>query len=88
VARLDSRSSSGYELEDQSDQSQHKQNVNKTTHGVAANNTQQPQNKQHYEDCPKHMSSPLKFRSRHKVGRVSGWVRLSKIVSCWLKMKP
>jgi hypothetical protein len=57
---LDNRSSSRDQLENQCDQSQHKQNVNKTTHGVTADYSQQPQNKQHYENCPKHNSSPSK----------------------------
>jgi hypothetical protein len=39
---LDNRSSSRDQLENQCDQSQHKQNMNKTTHGVAADYSQQP----------------------------------------------
>jgi hypothetical protein len=37
------------QLEDQSNQSQHQQDVDKSTHGVAANHAQQPENKQNYK---------------------------------------
>jgi hypothetical protein len=43
------------ELEDQRDHGQHKKDVNETTHRVAANNAEQPQNQQNYEQSPKHV---------------------------------
>src|SRR5579862_689047 len=50
------------ELEDQCDHRQHQQQMNKSTHGVTAHYAQQPQDEQHYKDCPKHLSPTHRFK--------------------------
>jgi len=46
---LDRGASAGDQLEYQRDHSQHQKYVDKSTHGVAANHSQQPENKQNYK---------------------------------------
>jgi hypothetical protein len=46
---LDRGASAGDQLEYQCDQSQHQQYVDKSTHGVATDHSQQPENKQNYK---------------------------------------
>ena len=50
------RSASRYELENQGHDGQYQQDVNETTHRVAAHNSDEPQYKQNHKNCPKHMS--------------------------------
>src|SRR5947209_1790697 len=50
--------SAGNKLEDQRDHCQHQQEVNKSSHGVAAHNTQQPQHQQNDKQSPKHSPHP------------------------------
>jgi hypothetical protein len=51
----DYRSPSADELENQGDDRQNQQYVDKSTHGVAAHNTQQPEHEQNYKNRPKHL---------------------------------
>jgi hypothetical protein len=46
---LDRGTSAGDQLEYQRDHSQHQQDVDKPTHGVATDHSQQPENKQNYK---------------------------------------
>jgi hypothetical protein len=45
-------------LDDEDYQCEHQQNVDESTHGVAADETQQPQDQEDYKDCPKHFNLP------------------------------
>jgi hypothetical protein len=48
--------SAGNQLEYQSYQGQDEQQMNESTHGVAAHYPNQPQNKKNHKNCPKHVT--------------------------------
>jgi hypothetical protein len=59
----DYRSPSADELENQGDDRQNQQYVDESAHGIAADNTQQPQDKQNYKNRPKHLVTSASFLS-------------------------
>jgi hypothetical protein len=55
--RLSNGSSTSDQLEDQDYYRQNQQQVNESTHRIAANKTEQPKHQKNYKDCPKHNPS-------------------------------
>src|SRR5262245_54598891 len=51
--------SAGYELHEYRDNRKHQQQVDETTQGVRADDSQQPQQQQHDEECPQHGHSHI-----------------------------
>jgi hypothetical protein len=90
---LNHRTSAANELENQSHNSQYEQNMNEPAHGVAADNSQQPEHEQDYENRPKHLvtsASVLAFLIDWKVkkeGRLSEIESCAKVVHLWPEKK-
>lgn len=52
--RLDGCPSATDDVEQQDNESYHKQDVDETTNRVAANHAQQPKNQKNHKNCPQH----------------------------------
>jgi hypothetical protein len=66
-AQLDHWPAAADELNQQNHKSDHEQNVNESTQCIGADDTQQPQDQQDDEDCPKHLDLTFRLRLRNRL---------------------
>src|SRR3954468_3486406 len=74
---LNCRASSAQQLEDQSYDGEHQQQVNKSTKRIAAHHPDQPKNQQNHENRPKHSAPPMLREVSAHIGcivELRGWV--------------
>lgn len=69
-------SAAGNQLDEQYHQRQNQQQMNESSQRVGSNNSQQPQNKEEYKDCPKHVVTSWALRPLPWAPTTEAWTRL------------